>query len=258
MSQTLSHYVALSKRSIVNVARQPVQIVPALVFPLLFMSMSSAALQESTNLPGFPANSFMQFLFATTVVQGALFGSIAAGEDMATDIEGGFFERLIATPVTRTSILVGRVAGAMSVAFFQAWLFFGIVSLFGLEVHGGLTAMLLIAVVASVLAGGIGAISVSLALRTGSSEAVQGSFPLLFSLMFISSAFFPRELMEGWFHDVATINPFSHMIEGLRTQVISGLDLGAIGKSLAVAGAILAGGVAASAAALRKRLSVGS
>jgi ABC-2 type transport system permease protein len=127
-----------------------------------------------------------------------------------------------------------------------------------LEIHGGLTAMLLIAVVASVLAGGIGAISVSLALRTGSSEAVQGSFPLLFSLMFISSAFFPRELMEGWFREVASINPFSHMIEGLRAQVISGLDLAEIGKSLAVAGAIFAAGIAASAVALRKRLALGS
>ncbi|MGH2818863.1 MAG: ABC transporter permease [Actinomycetota bacterium] len=258
MSLTLSHYVALSRRSIVNVTRQPVQIVPALVFPLLFMSMSSAALQESTNLPGFPASSFMQFLFATTVVQGALFGSIAAGEDMATDIEGGFFERLISTPVTRTSILVGRVAGAMTVAFFQAWLFFGIVSLFGLELEGGIAGMLLLAIVASILAGGIGALTVSFALRTGSSEAVQGSFPLMFSLMFISSAFFPRELMEGWFHDVATINPFSHMIEGLRAQVISGLDFGEITKSLAVAGAIFAGGIAASAVALRKRLELGS
>jgi ABC-2 type transport system permease protein len=177
---------------------------------------------------------------------------------MATDIEGGFFERLISTPVTRTSILVGRVAGAMTVAFLQAWMFFGIVSLFGLELEGGIAAMLLIALVASVLAGGIGAISVSLALRTGSSEAVQGSFPLLFSLMFISSAFFPRELMEGWFHAVATINPFSHMIEGLRAQVLSGLDFGEIAKAIAVAGAIFAGGVAASAAALRKRLALGS
>jgi hypothetical protein len=64
--------------------------------------------------------------------------------------------------------------------------------------------------------------------------------------------------MEGWFREVASINPFSHMIEGLRAQVISGLDLAEIGKSLAVAGAIFAAGIAASTVALRKRLALGS
>jgi ABC-2 type transport system permease protein len=200
----------------------------------------------------------MDFVITTSIIQGALFGSVAAGSAMATDIEGGFFDRLIAAPTARTSIIVGRVTAAATIGFFQAWLYFGITSLFGLQVAGGFGAMLMVAVTAALLSAGVGSISVAFALRTGSTEAVQGSFPMLFAGLFLSSAFFPRVLMDGWFKTVATINPLSHMIEGLRHQVIEGVSLPEFGVSLAVAGIILVIGTALSGFALRARLSVGA
>ena len=251
----LSQYVALSQRAILSILRQPAAVIPSMLFPLLFMALSSAAFERSTSLPGFPeVDSFLQFLIATTVVQGALFSSVASGSAMATDIEGGFFERLVASPVARTSILVGRLMGSAFTGFVQAWLYLTIATIFGLTVEGGFVAMVMISIIGALVAAGVGSIAVTLALRTGSSEAVQGSFPLLFSLMFVSSAFFPRTLMNGWFQDVASVNPISHLIEGVRTQVISGLDFGAYLTSLAIALGILASGVALSTLALRKRL----
>lgn len=256
---SLDQYLALSRRAIVNTLRQPAAVVPTVMFPLLFLAMSSAAFDRTTSLPGFPeVDSFLQFLIATTIVQAALFGSVAAGAAMATDIEGGFFDRLIASPVARTSILVGRLMGAATMAFMQAWLYFGIGTLFGLEVEGGLTAMMLISIAAATIAVGIGSIAVTLALHTGSAEAVQGSFPLLFSLMFVSSAFFPRTLMNGWFESVATFNPISYLIEGLRFQVITGLDLQEYLEALSVAAALLVVGLSLSSLALKKRLAVGT
>ena len=254
-SPTAPHYLALGRRAIVNTVRQPTSIVPAMLFPLLFMAMSSAALERSTNLPGFPeVDSFLQFLIVTTIVQGSMFGSIAAGADMATDIEGGFFERLLASPVSRTSILVGRVMSSLVLGFAQAWLFFLIAIVFGMSNEGGVAGMALVAVATSILAAGVGAVSVAFALRTGSTEAVQGSFPMLFAMLFLSSAFFPRNLMNGWFEGVATVNPLSHLIEGLRTQVIEGIDLSAFGVALAVAAAMFVAGIGLANLALRGRL----
>jgi ABC-2 type transport system permease protein len=254
----LAQYGALSRRSVVNLFRQPAAIVPSLVFPLIFMALSAAALNRSTDLPGFPqVDSFLQFLITTTIFQGVLFGAVGAGTDMARDIEGGFFERLIASPVARTSILVGRVTGSALLGFIQAWLYLGVATLFGLEVEGGFLAMVLISIAGATVAAGIGAIAMAFGLKTGSSEAVQGSFPMLFTLLFLSSAFFPRNLMEGWFKTAASINPFSHLIEGLRTQVIAGVNWSDYLKSLGIAGAILVLGVLAATAALRGRLSEG-
>ena len=255
----LRPYLALSRRSIVNVVRQPAAVVPAFLFPLMFLALTSASLNRSTQLPGFPqVDSFLQFAVATTIVQGALFGSIAAGSDMATDIEHGFFDRLVASPVSRTSILVGRVAGAAVLGFVQALLFFGVTSLFGLNVVSGLPGILLVALVAAVISAGIGALAVAFGLRTGSAEAVQGSFPLLFVLMFFSSAFFPRNLMEGWFKTVATYNPISWLIEAARSLVIEGLNARDFFVALAVAAVIFVLGTMLAGLALRRRLAVGA
>ena len=254
---TLDQYVALSRRAVVNTFRQPTAILPAMTFPLLFMALSSAALDRSTNLPGFPeVDSFLQFLIATSIVQGTLFGSVAAGTAMATDIENGFFERLVAAPSSRSSILVGRVMGAAVLAFLQAWVFMGVAMPFGLTVESGIGGMFLIAVAAGLLGAGVGSIAMSFALRTGSAEAVQGSFPLLFAGLFLSGAFFPRALMDGWFKAVAGYNPFTYLIEGLRALVIDGLHLVDFLTAAGVAAAIFAFGITLSNAALRRRLSV--
>jgi ABC-2 type transport system permease protein len=253
---TAAHYLALSRRSIFSTLRQPTAVIPSLLFPLLFLALNSAALGEAITLPGFPqVDSFLQFAFATTVVQGTLFGSIAAGTDIANDIENGFFERLIAAPASRASLLVGRLAGSATFAFVQAWLFYFVATIFGLEVEGGVLGMLGLSIVCSILAAGVGAIAVSFGLRTGSTEAVQGSFPLLFALLFLSSAFFPRSLMTGWFQDVANLNPFSHLIEALREQVIGGFDLSRLLVGAAVAGGVFVIGATLSGLALRGRLS---
>jgi ABC-2 type transport system permease protein len=254
-SSTLGHYAALSRRSVMNIVRQPIAIIPSLTFPLLFLALNSSALARSIELPGFPpVESFLQFMITSTIIQGALFGSIAAGSDMANDIEGGFFDRLVATPVSRASILVGRLAGSFVLGLIQATFFFGVASLFGLNVAGGVLGMLGVALIGATVAAGVGAISVTIALRTGSAEAVQGSFPLIFVFMFLSSAFFPRTLMNGWFKSVATINPLSHMIESARYQVIYGWDAGQWLTGMSIAGAILVLGVVASSFALRARL----
>jgi ABC-2 type transport system permease protein len=251
----LRQYLALSRRSIVNMVRQPQAIFPAMLFPLLFLALTSAAMNESIRLPGFPpVESFLQFAVATTIVQGALFGAIAAGSNMATDVEGGFFERLVASPVARTSIVVGRLAGGAVLGFIQAWVFLGVSMIFGLTVEGGLGGMGLISVVAAVVAAGTGALMVAFGLRTGSSEAVQGAFPLLFMLLFLSSAFFPRALMEGWFRTAAQANPVTYLIEGLREQVIAGIDLGQFFVALGIAAGVLVVGTALAALTLRARL----
>lgn len=239
MSTATAQYLALGKRSILTTIRQPTSIIPSMVFPLFFMALSSAAFDRTTQLPGFPeVDSFLQFVIATTIIQGTLFGSVAAGAAMATDIEGGFFDRLIASPVARTSILIGRLTGAATVSFFQAVLYFAITLAVGLEIEGGLIAVPAIALVAGLVSAGTGSFAVSMGFRTGSTEAVQGSFPLLFVFLFLSSAFFPRDLMNGWFKTVASINPLSHLIESLRSLVIDGFSvmrwLEAVGIALGI------------------------
>ena len=98
-----------------------------------------------------------------------------------------------------------------------------------MHVDAGVAGALLILLLAVLIATGWGTLGLWLALRTGSGEGVQSQFPLLFFATFISSMNLPRNLIEvNWFRDVATVNPVSYMIEGLRSLVITGWDAQAL------------------------------
>jgi len=216
----------LARRSIVGTIRQPTVWFPALVFPLLIAAVNSAALSRSTALPGFPpVESFGQFLLPGTLTQGVMFGGIIGGSDVALDIENGFFERLVASPVPRWSILVGRLAGSAVLGAFQAAVFVAVFALFGAPIEGGIPAVLVLMVMGMFLALAVGGFAAAIGLRTGSQEAVQNTFPLLFVMVFFSSAFFPTALMAGWYQWVAERNPITWMIDSARDLVISGFDV---------------------------------
>ena len=226
-------------------------------FPLFFAALNTAALGKSTNLPGFPkADSFLDFMLAATVVQGVLFGGIGAASEMAQDIENGFFERLVAAPTSRISILLGRLAGGAALGAVQSVVFLAIFAAFGAEVKAGLPGIFVLVLTGTLLSLSIGSIGAAMALRTGSVEAVQGAFPLVFISLFASSAFFPRQLMHGWFHAVATGNPFSWMIDGLRHLILVGWSGSDALAAVSVPIAITVVGMLVSLRQLARRLAV--
>jgi ABC-2 type transport system permease protein len=93
-------------------------------------------------------------------------------------------------------------------------------------------------------------------LRTGSAEAVQGSFPLLFIAMFLSSAFFPRQTMTGVYGAIADVNPISYLVEGIRGLVIEGLEPTRVAQALLIPVGIGVASIALALAALRRRLAL--
>ena len=110
-------------------------------------------------------------------------------------------------------------------------------------------------VLSILIAIGWASIGVWLALRTGSGEAVQSQFPILFFLLFISSMNMPRNLIEvDWFRDAATLNPVSYMIEGLRSLIIEGWNAQALALALGMTLGLIAVALGLSALALRQRM----
>ena len=101
----------------------------------------------------------------------------------------------------------------------------------------------------------VGVACALVALRTGSGEAVQGLFPLLFVMLFLSSNALPRNLIEtDWFRTIATYNPVSYMVEGIRSLVITGWDGQALAQAFGIAAIAIVFFLALSARALRTRL----
>jgi ABC-2 type transport system permease protein len=247
--------IAMSKRSVLAIVRQPALIVPSLVFPLFFAALGSSSFSRATQLPGFPqVDSFLALSLAASVLQGVLFGSVNGGAALAVDIETGFFDRLLASPTSRVSILVGRLAGSALFGSAQALFFTLVMIAFGVNVRAGIGGVLVIAVAGGLLGMAIGGFMAAMALRTGSAEAVQGIFPLLFITMFFSSAFFPRETMQGAYRQIANYNPMSYLYEGMRDLVIRGWSFEAVAKAWLIPVAIGFVSIPLALLALRRRL----
>jgi ABC-2 type transport system permease protein len=246
--------LGLARRSIVNTVRQPQMWVPSMLFPLMITAINVGAMGRATSLPGFPAKSFLDFTVATVVIQGVLFGASAGGSDMAVDIQDGFFDRLVASPVSRSAIVLGRLAGAAVLGAAQAVVFMAILTAFGAHIEGGLAAVAVIIVVAMLLAIGVGGLAVAIALKTGSAEIVQAFFPVFFISLFASSAFFPRQLMSGWFKGVAGANPLSYMIEAVRALILTGFSVADAAKAIAIVAGVCLVALGLSLQALRSRL----
>lgn len=232
---TAASTIALSRRSILAIARQPAIVIPSLIFPLFFVALGTSSFAQAIDIPGFPVvDSFLDFALAGAIVQGILFGSIVSATALATDIENGFFDRLLTTPTSRVGILVGRLAGGMTYGGFQTALFIVLLLPFGLSIKSGPVGLLVMIVGGVLAALAVGGLMSTVALRTGSSEAVQGAFPLLFVLLFFSSTFFPRETMSGLYRAIADVNPISYLAEGFRALTIEPLSLSAVAQTLLI------------------------
>lgn len=224
---------ALIVRSIANTWRQPGSWIPSIVFPLMMAAVYSAQFAEATELPGFPeVDSFLAFILPASILQGISFNAGEAGTALALDIESGFFDRLIASPVARQSILIGRMGGGAVFSGGLAASLMIVFALVGAPIEGGILSAVAIVLIAAWLSLAIGGFSVAVALRTGSSEATQTLFPLTFMMIFVSSAFFPTELMSGWYQSVAEVNPFTLIVDPTRRLAIEGFSFADLGRAL--------------------------
>lgn len=251
----LTQVSQLSRRSTLRLFRQPEVVGPALLFPLLIFGFQAAGLGPAADIPGFPADSYVSFLLAFPLVQGTLFSAVSAGTDLANDIETGFLDRLAMTPMHPVALLGGMLAGVVSLGFLQSVVFIAVGLLVGVTFEAGFLGLLVLIVLTTLTALGFGGVGAILALRTGSGEAVQGLFPLLLVTFFLSSILLPRDLIEtDWFRIVATYNPFSYLVEGIRSLIITGWDEQALVLGFIVAFGLIVVGISGAVLSLRGRV----
>jgi ABC-2 type transport system permease protein len=246
----------LSRRSVVRTFRDPGNLGPAIVIPLLLYAIIAGGLGDTvTTLQGFPTKSFVTFALAIPFVQGSLMVITNSGQAIATDIEHGFINRLAMTPMRGFALLVAQLSGAVVVGLIQAAIFFGVGLAAGAKIESGVAGSLVLLVMFLLAVIGFAAFGVFLALWTGSSQAVAAIAPVTAVALFLSSMAFPRNLMEEqWFKTIATVNPMSYLVEGIRSLLISGWDKQALALGFAFVFGLIILSLAASTRALRSRI----
>jgi ABC-2 type transport system permease protein len=245
----------MARRSILQTLRQPAMVIPPIVFPLIMMAINTGGLNAATNLPGFPADTYLDFAIAVPFMQCSLFACINAGAGLARDVETGFLKRLAMTPMQRAALLIGHLGGVMVVSLVSALIYIVVGFAAGMDFEAGILGIPALLVLAMLVALAFAALGAFVGLRSGSGETVQGFFPLFFVLLFLSSMSLPRPLIEqDWFRFIATYNPVSYLIEGIRSFIIFGWDAEALALGFGIALAVTVLAVTAASGALRTRL----
>lgn len=246
---------SLAGRSVVRTLRQPAAIVPSLVFPLFLLAVNSAGLDAATEIPGFPTDSYLTFALAFPFVQGALFATMNSGQSLAEDIENGFFDRLAMTPMHGSALIAGQLAGLVAIGLLQGAVYLAAGLAAGAGFAAGPLGVPVLFALSILVSIGFGGIGMFVAIRTGSGETVQSAFPLLFVVLFFSSISLPRALIAAdWFRTVATVNPVSYLIEGIRSLAIAGWDGEALALAFGIALALIAASLSIASLSLRDRL----
>jgi ABC-2 type transport system permease protein len=246
---------ALGQRALRGQFRRAQLLMPTFVLPLMLLAVITSGTRAAQGLPEFPGvSSYLGFILPGTILQGALLAGLTAGTALASDIEFGFFDRLVAAPIHRTSLVLGRLAGTFGLALLQSGLFLIIGLIFGADYPGGVDGALGTMGLAAICAVAVGGITGTIAIRTGSMALLQSIFPFVFILLFTAPAFFPRDLLTPVLRDLSVYNPLTYVVEGIRALLTGNPELGDPWLGLAAAVALAAVTTLAAIVSLRTRL----
>jgi ABC-2 type transport system permease protein len=242
----------LWRRSLNEVLRVRGALLPATIAPLVFMLGITGQFGRLTGLDGFPTDSYMSWIVPLTCLQGAGFAGAATGSNLARDIEQGWFDRLLVSPVPRPLLIVGPILGAMTRSLVPSTVVLIVGLLLGADLTGGVLGLLALyfAAAAFCAAAALWGVFMAVTFRT------QQAGPLMqqgvFLAVFLSTAYTPEVLLRGWLAEVARYNPVTYVLEMARQATVEGLapslahtwpGLLALAGMIAVLGALALGGL---------------
>ena len=213
----------LMRRAINEVIRVPGAAIPGIAAPTLFLLGLTAVFGQLTLLPGFSTNDFMAFVLPISVMQSATFAGAATGVNLARDIEQGWFDRLYASPLSRTSLLTGHVLSASLRALMPITVVIVVAVSFGVDIQG-IEALVLAVALAGAFAATVACYAVILALRFRTQQAAPLMQAGAFMMVLFTTAYAPLDLLTGWYQEVARYNPVRFIVEGVRQMSVYGVD----------------------------------
>lgn len=221
-------------REIRTVWRTPAAFLPGLFIPIFFYFIQVGALSGFAKAAGL--SNYKAFQLPVSILFAVSNGG--AGLNMVTDIETGYFDKLLLTPAPRFALLIGSMAADFSRVFFQGLLVAFVALLAGLDFATGAVGAFAMVVIASLWGLAYSAIGYAIALKTGNSQATQSAFVFFFPLMFLTTSFAPKEALSGWLQTAATYNPITYLLDAMRSLSMVGWDPEALLKGLLAIGAV--------------------
>jgi len=243
--------MTIAGRALRAIPREPEAVIPALVVPVFFFVVNIGALQNTAERAGGVSN-FKAFQLPVAIIFAVT--GISRASALVLDIQGGYFDRLLLTPVRRLALLLGLMVAdfALVVALAVPVVALGLV--LGVDFQAGAGGIVVFLLLSGLWGVGFTGFPYAIALKTGNPAAVNSSFILFFPFAFLTTAFLPQDQLTGWLSTVADYNPVTYLLDGLRSLLFVGWDGNSLLKAtLAIVGvAVVSLGLAL--AALRGRV----
>jgi ABC-2 type transport system permease protein len=244
MTAALQQSLAITARQLRAMVRQPVYVAVTLVQPIIWLLLFGALFKSVVDLPGFAAESYVDYLTPGIVIMSALFSAGWNGMGMLNDLQRGVLDRFLTTPARRGPLIAGPLLQAVTIVLIQSLVIIGIGAAVGASFPGGPVGIAVLLVVAGLLAAAMAGLSNGLALITRQEESLVGAVQfLVLPLTFLSTVFMAPALLPGWIADVAKANPVNWAIEAGRSALGDDVDWGLVAPRMAglVALALLSG-----------------
>jgi ABC-2 type transport system permease protein len=211
----------LGQRALREAWRTPEALLPTLFIPLFFLvvNVGQAARIFPAKSTGFlHGQGYGAFQLPSSLLLAASFGSAALF--LVEDIEGGYFDKLRATPIPRTAIVLGRLIAesVKGVLLAAALVLLGLV--FGISVASGVLGFVLLVCLAALWAVVFSGFMQLIALKTRSAAATNSAGLIFFPLLFLTPNFVPRNLLTRPMEIAATLNPVTYVMEALRSLIL--------------------------------------
>lgn len=234
---------AVLRRNLKHAFKNPALLIPATVFPLLFLVANAGGLSSVSNVPGFDFPSgYTAFQFVFVFLQSAAFGGVFTGFAVAADFESGFGRRLLLVAPRRVGIVAGYVMAALARWLFTAAIVTAAALAAQMQIDGnaaqlaGLLSLgLLVNMVGTLWASGV-------ALRLQTLQAGPAMQIPVFLVLFMAPVYVPLDLIKGWVHTAASYNPATALVESGRGFISGAPDLVALAY-LAALGLVALGAV---------------
>ena len=253
MIETARASYFLMMRSLRESIRQPAVEAANIFIPIFFFAVTVGAV-GNVAARAFGVSNYLAFQMPVAILQAVAGTSGSAGLGTVQDIERGYFDKLLLTPAPRVALVLGRLGADAVRAMFLTLLIVGGGFAVGSGMASGPVGFVALIALAGLFGLGYSGIGMAIALRTGSAQAAQAGFLVFFPLLFLSPAFAPKEVFAGWLEFLATINPVTYVLQGMRSLIIDGWDLGSIAAMLAAIAGIAVFTLTLTMMALRSRV----
>jgi ABC-2 type transport system permease protein len=216
-SSALSVAYALAYRAVRVHVSNPMLFLPPMLFPLMSLMAFAGGLSNLRNVPGFTYPSgYTAFQYVFVLLQSAAFSGVFTGFTVARDFEYGFARRLLIAAPQRAGLIAGYAVAALIRWIVVATVLTAIALLAHMQVGGNASDLVGLYTLAATLnlCGTLWAAGI--ALRTRSIQSGPLMQTPVFLLLFLAPVYVPLDLLEGWIHAVATVNPVTYVLDAGR------------------------------------------